>query len=99
MNLRKWVATTAGLSAALIVGLATPAMATPTGCTYQVGSGSASSTCTGGTGEHRIHVVQRHFSPEVGLIAIEGPWAPVGSVSFTRITPHTVISVWVETRG
>ncbi|TMR90951.1 hypothetical protein [Nonomuraea basaltis] len=99
MNKGKWIATTAGMSAALIVGLATPALATPTGCSYQVSSGSASSFCSGGTGEHRIHVLQRHFSPEVGPIAIEGPWAPVGSVSFTKITPHTVVNVWIETRG
>ncbi|MEV6149848.1 hypothetical protein AB0L53_05855 [Nonomuraea sp. NPDC052129] len=29
----------------------------------------------------------------------EGPWAPAGATSYTGISPHTTISVWIDTRG
>jgi hypothetical protein len=103
MNARKWSATAATitLTAGLVVAAAPNALAAPTDCSYQLNTSErwASSYCASGTGEHRIHVMQRHFLPEVGLIPIEGPWAPAGSTSFTTISPHTTINVWIETRG
>ncbi|MFI7133968.1 hypothetical protein ACIBQ1_50415 [Nonomuraea sp. NPDC050153] len=101
MNARRWAAPTALLTAALVLGPVPAAHASPTGCTSQLNTQDrwATSLCTSGTGEHRIRVLQRHFLPEVGLIPIEGPWQPVGTVSYTGITPHTTVSFWVETRG
>ncbi|MEU7827875.1 hypothetical protein [Nonomuraea sp. NPDC049129] len=103
MNARKWSASAATLTLTigLVLGLGPSAFAAPTGCSYQLNTAErwASSYCTSGTGEHRIHVLQRHFLPEVGLIPIEGPWAPAGATSYTGISPHTTISVWIDTRG
>ncbi|MBT2229313.1 hypothetical protein [Nonomuraea sp. NEAU-A123] len=103
MNARKWsaVAATATLTTGMVFGTAPSAFAAPSDCSYQLNTGErwASSYCASGTGEHRIHVLQRHFLPEVGLIPIEGPWVPAGQTSFTGISPHTTISVWIDTRG
>ncbi|MEV4174239.1 hypothetical protein [Nonomuraea sp. NPDC049709] len=103
MHARKWAAgaTSALLTSALLAVASPSAAATPTGCTAQLDTQTrgAWSLCTSGTGEHRIRVLQRHFLPEVGLIPIEGPWQPVGTVSYTGITPHTTVNIWVETRG
>ncbi|GAA3601919.1 hypothetical protein GCM10022419_102800 [Nonomuraea rosea] len=103
MNARKWAAAAATtfLTATALVGAAPSALATPANCSYQLDTQQrgAFSQCTTGTGEHRIRVLQKHFLPEVGLIPIEGPWQPVGTISYTGITPHTTISIWVETRG
>ncbi|GIH27145.1 hypothetical protein Aph01nite_54550 [Acrocarpospora phusangensis] len=104
MGTRKWVAAasaTTMLTAALVAGTASSAQAVPTNCSTQLNTQQrwATSFCSGGTGEHRIRVLQRHFLPEVGLIPIEGPWVSVGSVSYATISPHTTINVWVETRG
>ncbi|GAA1669442.1 hypothetical protein GCM10009733_078590 [Nonomuraea maheshkhaliensis] len=100
---RRWAAgaASATLTTALLAAASPGASATPTGCTAQFATETrgAYSLCTSGTGEHRIRVLQRHFLPEVGLIPIEGPWQPVGTVSYTGITPHTTVSMWVETRG
>ncbi|MFC5822800.1 hypothetical protein [Nonomuraea insulae] len=100
---RRWAAgaATAILTSALFVAASPSAFAAPTGCTYGLDTQTrgAWSLCTSGTGEHRIRVLQRHFLPEVGLIPIEGPWQPAGTVSYTGITPHTTVSIWVETRG
>ncbi|TDB87174.1 hypothetical protein E1264_15400 [Actinomadura sp. KC216] len=85
-------------TATALVGTATSASATPTDCTTVNGGNFAESRCTGGTGEHRVVMVQRHFNPAVGLIACEGPWVPVGSVSRTLCANQTVISVSVQTR-
>ncbi|MDF5757270.1 hypothetical protein [Spongiactinospora sp. TRM90649] len=102
MNARKWLSTASTvvlLGAGALIGGATSASAAPTGCSYQIGGMQASSYCASGTGEHRIHVLQRHFLPEVGLIPIEGPWVPAGQTSLTRITAHTTVAVWIDTRG
>ncbi|MEV0383983.1 hypothetical protein [Nonomuraea sp. NPDC050643] len=101
MHARTKAAGAALLTTVLLIAAAPSALAAPTGCGYQISTGErwATSLCTGGTGEHRIRVLQRHFLPEVGLIPIEGPWQPVGTVSYTGISPHTTVSVWVETRG
>ncbi|MDQ7910230.1 hypothetical protein RB614_37630 [Phytohabitans sp. ZYX-F-186] len=89
--------TTAGL-----VGLSPgSALAAPTDCTISFNGNprTVQSYCAGGTGEHRIHIVLRHFLPEVGLIPVEGNWAPVGGVSITGYPPHTIENVWIEKRG
>ncbi|WUH99111.1 hypothetical protein OHR68_37310 [Spirillospora sp. NBC_00431] len=83
---------------AALVGTASSASATPTDCTTVNGGNFAESRCTGGTGEHRVIMLQRHFDPAVGLIACEGPWVPVGSVSRTLCASQQVISVTVQTR-
>ncbi|MGW2219860.1 hypothetical protein ACWCSD_33155 [Nonomuraea sp. NPDC001684] len=101
MNARRRTAGCAVLATGLVLLGAPAASAAPTGCTYQLNQAErwATSYCPSGTGEHRIHVIQRHFLPEVGLIPIEGPWVPAGQTSYTGITPHTTVSVWVDTRG
>ncbi|SEG40220.1 hypothetical protein SAMN05444920_102889 [Nonomuraea solani] len=101
MHARTRAAGAALLTTAILVAGAPSAYAAPADCGYQISTGErwATSLCTSGTGEHRIRVLQRHFLPEIGLIPIEGPWQPVGTVSYTGISPHTTVSVWVETRG
>src|SRR5215470_2830606 len=85
--------------AAGVFGVASSASAVPTNCTLTYGSNWAQSICTGGTGEHQVNMLQRHFLPEVGLIACPGNWAPVGQISFTRCANHTIVNVWINTRG
>ncbi|MBO3747660.1 hypothetical protein J5X84_16400 [Streptosporangiaceae bacterium NEAU-GS5] len=104
MNAKRWVSTTSAaalLASATIMGTATGASAAPTDCTYTVNQSErwATSFCASGTGQHRIHVVQRHFLPEVGLIVITGPWQPAGVTSYTQISPHTLVSAWVDVQG
>ncbi|MEZ0073300.1 hypothetical protein [Planotetraspora sp. GP83] len=104
MSARKWVVAafaTTLLTTGLVVGPASSAFAAPTDCSYQLNTVErwASSYCSSGTGEHRIHVLQKHFLAEVGYIPIEGPWVPAGQTSWTSITAHTVVNVWIETRG
>jgi hypothetical protein len=86
------------VTAGALVSTASSASAQPTNCTVTYGSNWAQSLCTGGTGEHRVFMMQRHFLPEVGLIPCPGPWVPVGAVSYTRCAYHTIVNVWVETR-
>ncbi|MFI0486385.1 hypothetical protein [Actinomadura sp. 9N215] len=86
-------------TAATLVGIAPSASATPTGCTATaIDSRNAESRCTGGTGEHRVIMRQRHFNPDVGEVDCVGPWVPVGSVSRVLCGVHQVVSVRVETR-
>ncbi|WP_395969471.1 hypothetical protein [Actinomadura sp. 1N219] len=88
------VATAAGL-----VGIAPSASATPTGCfTTTIDSRNAESRCTGGTGEHRVIMRQRHFDPNVGEVDCVGPWVAVGAVSRVLCGVHQVVSVRLETR-
>ncbi|GAA4696929.1 hypothetical protein Prum_063310 [Phytohabitans rumicis] len=90
------VLTTAGLVAVTPSG----AWAVPSDCTITFTAPRVvQSYCTSGTGEHKIHMTLRHFLPEVGLIPVEGQWAPVGGVSSTGYPPHTIENVWIEKRG
>ncbi|TMR05001.1 hypothetical protein ETD83_07275 [Actinomadura soli] len=87
-------------SATALVGTASSAAATPTGCfTTTIDSRNAESRCPGGTGEHRVIMRQRHFDPNVGEVDCVGPWVPVGSVSHVLCGVHQVVSVRLETRG
>lgn len=102
MNTRRWAATASAtllLTGGLLAGTATSAFAAPENCTASYTGSWASSLCTTGTGEHRIMVLERHFMPGAGPILVEGPWAPVGSVSYTKIPPHEIVNVWIQTRG
>jgi hypothetical protein len=87
------------MTAASLAGVASSASAAPTGCTLTYGSNWAQSSCTAGTGEHRVHMLQQHFMPGVGPIACAGPWAPVGSPSYTTCAHHTIVNIWISTRG
>ncbi|GAA1636583.1 hypothetical protein ACFQY4_19420 [Catellatospora bangladeshensis] len=102
MNLRR-VATYASLSVLTAVGsvvaTGSAASAAPTGCTVTYGSNWAQSICTGGTGEHQVNMLQKHFMPGVGYIACPGNWAAVGQVSYAACANHTIVDVWVNTRG
>ncbi|MEU9888841.1 hypothetical protein AB0M95_38400 [Sphaerisporangium sp. NPDC051017] len=103
MNVRRWAATacaTVLATAGLVTATTSGAYAAPTGCSYQLNTAErwASSYCSSGTGEHRIWVLERHFLPEVGYIPVYGPWVPAGETSFTRIPPHTIVDIRVETR-
>lgn len=101
MTVRKWtsmVSLGALVLTGTLLGTPSPASASPTNCTITNGSNWAQSLCTGGTGEHRIVMIQRHFLPEVGLIPCLGEWAPVGSVSYTRCANHTIVSIRVDLR-
>jgi len=86
------------VTAGTLVGTASGASAHPTNCTVTYGSNWAQSLCTGGNGEHQVNMVQRHFMPGAGGIACPGPWAPVGSVSYTPCANHTIVNVWVNLR-
>ncbi|MFF4418517.1 hypothetical protein ACFYY8_38815 [Streptosporangium sp. NPDC001559] len=92
------VCATALLTATMVTGTATSASASPTGCSYQINGQTASSYCSGGTGEHRVFVLQKHFLAEVGYIPIYSEWAPAGTTSSTWITAHQIVSVQVQTR-
>lgn len=102
MKLRK-AATCASLSLLMTVGTvaatASAASAAPTDCTVTYGANWAQSICTGGTGEHQVNMLQRHFMPGVGYIACPGNWAAVGQVSYASCANHTIVNVWVDTRG
>ena len=102
MSTRKRLATTITLSALLtagtLIGTASGASAVPTNCTVTYGSNWAQSLCTGGTGEHRVSMLQQHFMPGAGAIICQGNWAPVGSASYTGCAYHTIVNVWVDTR-
>ncbi|WP_157631930.1 hypothetical protein [Catelliglobosispora koreensis] len=93
------VSLSAVLTAGSVVGMVSSAAAAPTNCTITYGSNWAQSLCTGGTGQHRIHMIQRHFLPEVGLIACQGPWANVGQVSYTPCANHAIVNVFITTQG
>jgi hypothetical protein len=86
-------------TSALLVVTASSASADPFNCTTVNGGNFAESRCTDGTGEHRVVMVQRHFNPEVGLLACEGPWVPAGTVSRAPCGYHQVISLTVQTRA
>jgi len=86
-------------TSAAVVGTASSASANPTNCTTVNGGNFAESRCTEGTGDHRVIMRQRHFNPEVGTIACEGPWVPAGTVSRAACGYQEVISVTVETRA
>ena len=89
------------VTAGTVLGLAPDALATPSDCSiiFNDNPRTVSSLCTSGTGEHRIHMILKHFDPSVGTIPVEGPWAPVGSLSTTGYPPHQIISKWIELRG
>ncbi|RKS78995.1 hypothetical protein BZB76_0433 [Actinomadura pelletieri DSM 43383] len=88
----------AATSAALL-GTAPSASAVPTGCTaIQIDSRNAKSVCTGGTGEHRVFMAQRHFDPNVGVVECVSPWVPAYSVAHVLCGVHPVVGVRVETR-
>ncbi|MGH3241364.1 MAG: hypothetical protein ACRDNL_13375 [Spirillospora sp.] len=85
-------------AATALVGTASSASATPTGCTaVAIDYRNAQSQCTGGTGEHRVIMRQRHFDPNIGEVDCVGPWVPVGAVSHVLCGVHQVVSVRVET--
>lgn len=86
-------------SAASVFGVASSASAVPTNCTLTYGSNWAQSICTGGTGQHQANMLQQHFMPGVGMIACPGNWAAVGQVSYAPCAYHTIVNVWINTRG
>ncbi|MBB5868224.1 hypothetical protein F4553_001603 [Allocatelliglobosispora scoriae] len=87
------------VTAGTIAGTATGAAAAPTGCTITYGSNWAQSICTGGTGQHRINMLQQHFMPGAGGIICNGNWAEVGQISYTPCANHTIVNVWITTQG
>ncbi|GII82226.1 hypothetical protein Ssi03_02160 [Sphaerisporangium siamense] len=105
MNARRFAATafaTVLATTGLVAATASGANAAPTGCTYTLdpipGEHGASSYCSGGTGEHRIFVMEKHFLAEAGLIPVWGPWVPAGQTSYTRLPYHTIIDIRVDVR-
>ncbi|WP_283134459.1 hypothetical protein [Rhizohabitans arisaemae] len=88
------------LAAGLVAGTAGPAFAVPTGCShrtyYQGVDRYAESTCSGGTGQHRIQVIQQHHL--AGPIPSQGPWQPVGTPSTTWIPGYPIVTVYVATQ-
>jgi hypothetical protein len=83
------VSATALLIASLLVGSASPAHATPTGCTTWQEGNVVSSKCTGGTGRQAVYVSGVHVNPAVGWIAMSGQPVGVGEISSVRF-PGTV---------
>jgi hypothetical protein len=86
------------LTGGLLAVTSSSAFATPTGCAATSGGNFAESRCTGGTGEHRVIMRQRHFNPEVGTIDCVGPWVPVGLVSRTPCGFQEVVFLTFEIR-
>ncbi|MFB4290224.1 hypothetical protein ACBI99_21460 [Nonomuraea sp. ATR24] len=86
------------LTTALFAGLAPAAHAVPTGCTTSVNGSTASSHCTGGTGQHQVAITVLHVNPAVGYVYNVGPWVSPGAVSSATIPPGTIISLRVQTR-
>ncbi|TYK44062.1 hypothetical protein [Actinomadura decatromicini] len=89
------------LTLGALTGLITmtgPASASPTQCSVGFNSSIASSTCLGGTGEHRIVCFYTHHIPGVGTIQGYGPWKPVGETSTTYCPPDRVTNTFVEVR-
>ncbi|MEV7013917.1 hypothetical protein [Streptosporangium sp. NPDC051022] len=105
MNARRLAATafaTVLAATGLLAATTSGAYAAPTGCTYTLdpvpGEHGASSYCSGGTGQHRIVVMEKHFLPEVGLLACDGPWVSAGQTSYTRIPYHPIVQIRIDTR-
>ncbi|WP_433368544.1 hypothetical protein [Streptosporangium sp. CA-115845] len=86
MSLRRRVATLSGVAALCLSAVAltpSPAMAAPSGCTYQYGSHQVSSLCTSsGTGRHLLVVRAQHYT---GPILITGLCVPVGQTSTATV--------------
>ncbi|MFF0578964.1 hypothetical protein [Streptosporangium saharense] len=80
---------TALLTASLLVGTASPAHATLTGCTTWQEGYVAHSRCTGGTGTQAVYVSGVHVNPAVGWVAMTGPRVGVGETSSVNF-PGTV---------
>ncbi|MFD0884725.1 hypothetical protein ACFQ08_09210 [Streptosporangium algeriense] len=80
---------TALLAASLLVGSASPAHATLTGCTAWQSGYDVYSQCTGGTGTQWIYAYGKHMNPYVGDYNVSGPRVGVGEIS--KVTfPGTV---------
>ncbi|MER7207709.1 hypothetical protein [Streptosporangium sp. NPDC000239] len=77
---------TALLTASLLVGSASPAHATLTGCTAWHSGNTAYSQCTGGTGRQAIHAEGLHVNPQVGYIYRDGDPVGVGEISSAYIS-------------
>ncbi|MEV8638880.1 hypothetical protein AB0395_45220 [Streptosporangium sp. NPDC051023] len=84
---------TALLTASLLVGSASPAHATLTGCTTWQEGYIVYSKCTGGTGTQAVYVSGVHVNPAVGWIAMTGPRVGVGEISSVNF-PGTVRYRW-----
>lgn len=86
------------LGAAALLATGAPAQAIPGSCTTSNSGTTYSSSCTSGTGEHRIAVwVKFLTSPTYNTFY--GPWAPVGGTSTTQATCGcTVQATWIEKR-
>ncbi|TDD87125.1 hypothetical protein [Actinomadura rubrisoli] len=81
-----------------VPAMAGPASASPTQCSVGFNFSIASSTCLGGTGEHRIVCFYTHHIPGVGTIMGYGPWKPVGETSTTYCPQDRVTNTFIETR-
>ncbi|GAA3086103.1 hypothetical protein [Streptosporangium carneum] len=76
-------------TASLLVGSASPAHATPTGCTAWASGYHVYSQCTGGTGTHAAWAYGKHMNPEIGYVSYVGQ--PVGVGEIASVTfPGTV---------
>ncbi|WP_283134462.1 hypothetical protein [Rhizohabitans arisaemae] len=101
MRVRRQVASLSAsvlLAAGLVAGTAGPALAVPTGCSTWYSAGTYYSGCTGGTGEHRIAIMERHWAPGVGPIPSYGAWQPPGAVSQVWPRYGEVTGSWMERR-
>ncbi|MGY3064644.1 hypothetical protein ACVWZD_008966 [Streptomyces sp. TE3672] len=88
----------AAATAGLVLAMAPVAQAAPGDCTVSSGSGTLSSLCTSGTGQHRIHAVLNPLDPRLPQRIVLGDWAPVGqaSVASNPWGAGYVASVWVD---
>ncbi|WP_283134461.1 hypothetical protein [Rhizohabitans arisaemae] len=102
MRVKRWAASlsaSALLAAGLVAGTAGAAHAVPTGCGPGLHpDGYYYSSCSGGTGEHRIVIIERHHLPGVGPIDRYGPWQPVGTLSTISPRYSGVTNAFVLTR-
>ncbi|MFI6387125.1 hypothetical protein ACIBHY_31675 [Nonomuraea sp. NPDC050547] len=99
MRLRERVAaiSAAMLSAGLVLSTTTPAHAVPDNCTVNTyGVWMVTSTCTTGTGEHRVSAV--YINSGGHPQSATGDWAPVGGLSVAYTSGYVTYS-WVAKRG
>lgn len=98
MRIRSFCAGLVLAAAATVLSTAT-AQAVPGNCTIGGSYPEVTSSCTSGTGEHRIVVKFRFLDPTLGFTYFVGPWAPVGTISATRVAGGgSVAEKWIDKR-
>ncbi|WP_283134463.1 hypothetical protein [Rhizohabitans arisaemae] len=99
MRVKRWASLSASvlLAVGLVAGTAGAAHAVPTGCSRGISGSLYYTNCTGGTGEHRIFLIEAHWLPGSSMITT-GPWQPPGTISSVLPLGRYVESAWIDKR-